>query len=61
MVYSKLDLAMTEEYRTILEAEAEKARSYKSGHKYSLEDYGLSKEMVYQELKEVFAEYDFEP
>ena len=60
-VYSKLNLTMTEEYREILEAETEKARRYKSGHRYSLEDYGLSREMVYKELKGVFEEYGFEP
>ena len=60
-VYSKLRLPMTEEYRQVLEVEAEKARKYKSRHQYSLEDFGLSKEMVYKELEVVFREYGFEP
>ncbi|MEJ2031737.1 MAG: sulfotransferase [Deltaproteobacteria bacterium] len=60
-LYSKLGLAMSEEFRQALAAEAAKARNYKSRHRYSLEEYGLSKDQVYRELREVFEEYGFEP
>ncbi len=60
-IYNRLNLPITEEYRQILEIEDEKARRYKSRHQYSLEDFGLSKEMVYKELEVVFKEYGFEP
>lgn len=60
-LYSRLGLAMSDEFREVLTAEAAKARSYQSRHRYSLEEYGLSKEQVYQELREVFEEYGFEP
>ncbi|MFP3869746.1 MAG: sulfotransferase family protein [Syntrophobacteria bacterium] len=58
-IYEKLNLEMADEYRKALEDESETARHYKSRHTYSLEDFGLTREMVYEELHEVFEEYDF--
>jgi hypothetical protein len=60
-IYRALGLEMGDEYRSVLAQETEKARRHKSKHTYALEDYGLTKEMVYAELKEVFEEYGFEP
>ncbi len=59
-IYQKFHLDMSLEYREILRQEARKARKYKSKHSYSLEEYGLTKEMVYEELKDVFEEYGFD-
>lgn len=59
-IYHKLGIEMSREYRALLMAEAEKARHYISKHKYSLEEYGLTEEKVYEELKAVFEEYGFE-
>jgi len=59
-IYHKFNLEMSAEYRTVLKEETEKARQYKSKHSYSLEEYGLTKEMVYEELKDVFEEYGFD-
>ena len=60
LIYRKLNITMSREYRDVLRAEAEKARHYKSKHKYSLEEYGLTRENVYEELKDIFKEYGFE-
>jgi hypothetical protein len=49
LIYRKLNIAMSWEYRDVLRAEAEKARHYKSQHKYSLEEYGLTRENVYED------------
>ena len=35
-------------------------KTHTSTHKYSLEDYGLTKEFIYDELKDVFAFYGFD-
>ena len=60
-IYRELGLEMGDEYRAVLAEETEKARQYKSKHAYALEEYGLTKQMVYEELKEVFEEYGFDP
>jgi hypothetical protein len=59
-IYRDLGLEVSDEFRQVLIAETEIARQYKSRHRYSLEEFGLSKERVYQELQEVFEEYGFE-
>jgi hypothetical protein len=58
-IYRELGLEMGDEYRAVLAEETERARQYKSKHTYTLEEYGLTKQMVYEELKEVFEEYGF--
>jgi hypothetical protein len=58
-IYRELGLEMGDEYRAVLAEEAERAHQYKSQHTYTLEEYGLTKQMVYDELKEVFEEYGF--
>jgi hypothetical protein len=60
-IYRGLGLEIGDEYRAVLAEETEKARQYKSKHTYTLEEYGLTKQMVYEELQEVFEEYGFEP
>lgn len=59
-IYRELRIDMSQEYREMLRAETDKARSYKSKHTYSLEEYGLTREMVYHELKGIFEEYGFD-
>jgi hypothetical protein len=60
-IYRGLGLEIGDEYRAVLAEETEKALQYKSKHTYTLEEYGLTKQMVYEELQEVFEEYGFEP
>ena len=47
-------------YAVRLDLQAVAARSYASEHHYSLEQFGISKEEVYADLKEVFEEFGFE-
>jgi hypothetical protein len=58
-IYSHFNLPMGDEHRLFLEAESQKARSYKSKHHYSLEQFGLSKQQVYEALEDVFEAYGF--
>jgi len=58
-IYQKFGLEFSPEYDRLLREETNKAGTYKSKHRYSLEDYGLTKEMLYQRLKPVFKDYGF--
>lgn len=59
-VYAWLGLELTPAYRTVLEAATSRQRRYKSKHSYSLEQFGLTKDDVYEELKDVFEAFGFE-
>jgi len=43
-IYQRFGIEMTEEYRQVLAKESEKAKRFKSKHKYAMEDMGLSQE-----------------
>lgn len=58
-IYERFDLNMTPELLARLNSELEQHRKFKSDHQYSLEQFGLSKEYVYNELAEVFDYYGF--
>lgn len=59
-LYERFGLSMTPAYRQILGKEAEKARSYKSGHAYSLEQFGLTREQLLEEYRDIFDLFGFE-
>lgn len=46
------------EFQAEVKAQAEKQRSHKSGHQYSLEKFGLSEERIRRDLPFVYADYD---
>ena len=58
-IYQSFGLEFSPEYDKLLSEETNKARTYKSKHSYSLENYGLTEEMLYQQLKPVFDDYGF--
>ncbi len=58
-IYDRFSLELTPEVETTLKNEVAQQRSYRSDHKYSLEQFGLSKEYVYEQLKDLFEQYDF--
>jgi hypothetical protein len=58
-IYRAFELELSAEFEATLHAEAEEQRNFKSEHRYSLEQFGLSRELVYEELREVFDYYDF--
>lgn len=60
-VYSKFGWSVSEAFQQRLKERTATARSYKSKHSYSLEQYGYSKSAIRKELKVVFDRFDFEP
>ena len=60
-VYGWMELEMSPAYRAKLEEVTRRQKRYKSSHEYSLEEYGLSKEEVYENLRDVFSRFGFEP
>ena len=60
-VYEQLEIPMSEAFRKRLDRETQRARTYKSSHGYSLEEYGLDAQTIYEELRPVFERYGFDP
>lgn len=58
-LYERLGLAMSPEFADKLDTEQQKARAYKSGHKYSVEDYGLTHQDILDSYRDIFAHYTF--
>lgn len=50
-IYHRFGIELTEEYRQILQEEAEKSRHYTSQHHYSLEEMGLTESEIDQKVK----------
>jgi hypothetical protein len=59
-IYEAFELTLGDEFAVTLRTEAEEQRNYKSEHRYSLEQFGLSRDYIFEELREVFEHYDFE-
>jgi hypothetical protein len=58
-VYQRLQYEMSPKYAAVLQKEHQRARGYRSGHRYSLEQFGLTAEAIHRELGFVFSEFDF--
>ena len=58
-LYARLDMEISPEFNAKLEEALASHREYESTHVYSLEQFGLTKEGVYQELQEVFDEFGY--
>ena len=57
-IYQRFNLEMTDEaLQTLKEVTAEE-RQYESSHDYMLEDYGLTRDYVYERLQEIFDEFN---
>lgn len=59
-VYEHFGLELTPEVRARLLESASQQKKFKSPHQYSLEQFGLTKDYVYGELRELFDHYGFE-
>ncbi len=58
--YRKLGMEMSSSFRDRLRFEAARQREYRSQHAYTLEDFGLTRDQVYEELRDVFEAYGFD-
>jgi hypothetical protein len=59
-IYAQLKIPMDDAFAARLREASRDQRIFVSEHRYSLEEFGLSKEAVFAELKDVFAEFGFE-
>jgi len=59
-IYQRFGLTLSPDVQNRLIASAAEQRRWKSDHSYSLAQFGLTKEFVYGELREVFDYYRFE-
>lgn len=59
-IYDRFQLTMSDGVREQLLARGAEQKKYKSDHQYSLEQFGLTKDFVYNELKDLFDHYGFE-
>jgi hypothetical protein len=59
-IYEKFGYRMEDAFLTILREEDEKQRGYRSRHKYSLEQFGLSREQIVEDFREVFDRFGFD-
>jgi hypothetical protein len=57
-IYDRFGLEFSEKFRQNLREVIEAERGYTSSHDYSLEEYGLSEDFVYERIKEIFDAYD---
>jgi omega-hydroxy-beta-dihydromenaquinone-9 sulfotransferase len=60
-LYQRLGCRLTPDYLKVLAEEAERARSYKSRHTYSLEQSGLSAERIREDYQDILERFGFEP
>ena len=58
-IYIKWKMSLDNEFAAFLEEEADKNKKYKSQHNYSLEQYGVSKNVIYEKLNQIFEKYHF--
>jgi hypothetical protein len=58
-IYTYFNLPFDSEFQARLIHLASQEKNYQSAHQYSLEDYGLRREVVFSELKDVFEAYGF--
>lgn len=59
-IYHRLGFTVSDDYQAYLDRETVKARTYKSKHGYSLDQYGLTAEQVVRDFKPVFDRFGFE-
>lgn len=59
--YRKLGLEMSAGFSAALAKAARRSRSFTSGHKYTLEEYGLSEAMIEQQFEPVYRQRAFGP
>jgi hypothetical protein len=59
-IYERFELPLSDEVRSKILAHCAQQRDYKSDHQYSLGQFGLSKDYVYEQLKDLFDHYGFE-
>lgn len=60
-IYDRFGLELPLNYARLLEDEGERARNFRSEHKYSLAEIGLERDQIVAEFADVFERFDFDP
>ena len=60
-LYQKLGMDMGEDFAAELDAAVQAHEEYERPNNYTLEQFGLTKNDIYVELKDVFDEFGYEP
>lgn len=58
-IYNRFGMSIETDYMEFLKNETEKSIKYKSKHCYSLEQFGVKKDFVYNRLSTIFKKYNF--
>jgi len=58
--YRDLDLPMTESFREVLAQQGKRAQEHRSGHSYSLEEFGLEADAIRAALPDLFERYGWD-
>jgi hypothetical protein len=59
-VYDRFGFAVSEDYQKYLDQETGKTKKYRSGHSYSLDQYGLTPEQVVRDFAPIYDRFGFE-
>lgn len=59
-IYKRFGFEISPDFSSILQAEAQKSKSYKSKHKYSLKAMGLNKQRIVREFANVIRQFHFD-
>ena len=59
-IYERFGLEVNEKFEKRLNELTARSKNYQSSHKYSVDQYGITKEQIYQQLEAVFEEHGFE-
>ena len=59
-IYKRFGIEITPEYQEILIRESEKAKKFKSKHKYSLNKMGMNQQEIQQEFSTVLSDFELE-
>lgn len=59
-IYSKFRFEMNGEFEKIIDDKVAASKNYRSGHKYTLEQFGFTPEVILEQYKPIFEEFNFE-
>ena len=59
-LYQDLDLPMTDGFRAKLSSESKRERKHKTGHRYSLDEFGLEGDAIREELGDLFERFQWD-
>lgn len=58
-IYNRFGFEISESFQSLLDRETGKAKNYSSRHAYSLDEYGLTAEQIFNDFKPIFDRFGF--